>query len=266
MVWQSRRTPLRVLVAVLGITLGATAQADSASMNHELRDAMTATLNAGSTAPDQKRPFSMVIRGGVSLGAYEAGVNWALLRLLKDLRDDPEATIEPTLYAAAGASAGAVNGFLAGLIWCTERPALGPGPDTLDDNLFRNTWRYIDINELLEHAPLDEQLDEDQAGFSRAAMRVVENDVRDAIGARRFSPGCEVGFGVSLTRDKPVLFTNAGVDISQQRLLLPMRLRGLNTGALEIRHFEDIDQPNFNNPSPEELRERAFRSSVIYID
>ncbi len=266
MVWQSRRTPMRVLVAVLGFSCGAAVQADPPSMNPELRDAMTATLNAGSTAPGRQRPFSMVIRGGVSLGAYEAGVNWALLRLLKDLRDDPEATVEPELYAAAGASAGAVNGFLAGLIWCTERPDLGPGSDTLDDNLFRNTWRYIDINELLAHEPLDDQLDEDQAGFSRAAMRHVENDVRDAIRARRFSPGCEVGFGVSLTRDKPVLFTNAGVDISQQRLLLPMRLRGLNTGALEIRHFEDIDQPNFNNPSPEELRERAFRSSVIYID
>ncbi|MEM1437753.1 MAG: patatin-like phospholipase family protein [Pseudomonadota bacterium] len=266
MVWQSRRTPLCVLVAVLGVLFGATASANPPSMNDELRKAMTATLNAGSTAPGQERPFSMVIRGGASLGAYEAGVNWALLRLLKDLRDDPQATIEPELYAAAGASAGAVNGFLAGLIWCTERPAGGTGPDTLDDNLFRNTWRYIDINELLKHAPLDQQLDEDQAGFSRAAMRQVEEDVRDAIGARRFSPGCEVGFGVSLTRDKPVLFTNAGVDISQQRLLLPMRLRGLATGALDIRHFEDLKRPNFENPSPDDLRERAFRSSVIYID
>ncbi|MEO0615778.1 MAG: patatin-like phospholipase family protein [Pseudomonadota bacterium] len=266
MVWQSRRTPLRVLVAVLATALGAVASATPPSMNPELRDAMTATLNAGNTAPGRERPFSMVIRGGVSLGAYEAGVNWALLRLLKDLRDDPETTIEPTLYAAAGASAGAVNGFLAGLIWCTERPAAGTGPDTLNDNLFRNTWRHIDINELLKHAPLDEQLDEDKAGFSRAAMRQVETDVRNDIDRRRFTPSCEVGFGVSLTRDKPVLFTNAGVDVGQQRLLLPMRLRGLDTGGLDIRHFDGIDPPNFDNPGPEDLRERAFRSSVIYID
>ena len=59
MVWQSRRTPLCVLVAVLGVLFGvlfgATASANPPSMNDELRKAMTATLNAGSTAPGDDR-------------------------------------------------------------------------------------------------------------------------------------------------------------------------------------------------------------------
>ncbi len=39
----------------------------------------------------------MVLSGGVSLGAYEAGYNWALLRILKDIK-----TKQPTDWKSVG--------------------------------------------------------------------------------------------------------------------------------------------------------------------
>ena len=160
--------------------------AEIGSMDPELREALEATLDSGIDAADDTRPFSMVIRGGVSLGAYEAGVNWAILRLLKDLELDPKRTIRPELYAAAGASAGAVNGFLAGMLWCTDEASAGKRRDTLDRNVFRDTWLSIDINALIDDAaegdPDPQEAAEDSGAFSRKALRKVIDAGRGGAG------------------------------------------------------------------------------------
>ncbi|MDQ7046421.1 MAG: patatin-like phospholipase family protein, partial [Sulfurovum sp.] len=58
-------------------------------------------------AERQKLNFSMVISGGVSLGAYEAGYNWAMIKMLKKAK-----SVEPELHSVAGASAGSINALL----------------------------------------------------------------------------------------------------------------------------------------------------------
>src|SRR5438067_5307588 len=70
--------------------------------------------------------FALTISGGVSLGAYEAGLNWALVRFmrLRELEfkaDDPRAFLRsrgPELVAVTGASAGSINALLAAPLWC----------------------------------------------------------------------------------------------------------------------------------------------------
>src|SRR6266849_3979604 len=92
------------------------------------------------TAPAQtnKRavdPFALTITGGVSLGAYEAGLNWALVSFIKRAsalgseRDLPR----PRLVALAGASAGSINALLAAAVWCQRLNE--PQDSTVDHNL-----------------------------------------------------------------------------------------------------------------------------------
>lgn len=257
--------------ALVGAALVAATSSPLQAMNERLRTGLEQALAAPAGGPVQERPFSVVIRGGVSLGVYEAGVNWAILRILKDLRQADGAMVKPELYAAAGASAGAINGFVAGLVWCTDErdPATGEPTrraDTLDDNLLRETWLGIDINELLVGRDPADERPEDKAGFSRALLRATQDAVKDAIRTRDLRADCAPAFGVSLTRDRPIPYTKAGVSIAQQRLLLPMQIRaGEADGKLEVRHLE-IPAPDFDTSDPEALRNRAFRSSVIYMD
>lgn len=232
----------------------------------ELRDELYESLKKRGRDSERSRPFSLVNRGGISLGIYEAGVNWALLRLLKDLRDDPAMSgrLEPDLYAAAGASAGAINGFLAGLFWCTEADGSGEARrDTLNSNLFRDNWVSIDVNQLIDHSK--DRLPEDNAGFSRTLLRKIQAAVLHEIDNREFRVGCEVAFGLSLTRSNPVLVSNAGVDIAQQRLVLPMKMTGTESAGLQLKNFA-MPRPSFSTSDPRHLANRPFLSSVIYLD
>lgn len=252
-----------IVFTCLGFPVAATA----APMDPRLREALHQALFAAGPKDNLLRPFSLVIRGGISLGVYESGVNWALLRLLKDLRDNPGASgmVHPELLAAAGASAGAINGFLAGLMWCTAEAANGELKDTLDSNLLRDTWRSVDINKLLDYADAPEL--EDKAGFTRKVLRSVQTNVTDAIDERSFRSGCNVAFGAALTRSKPVLVANAGVHVPQQRLVLPLRIESdpQQAGEIRLRNFE-FPQPAFTSEKHEDLSDRAFLTSLIYLD
>jgi len=251
--------------------LYATGAAEAAPMDSMLQDELQRALlsadDTGEPTDDRIRPFSLVIRGGISLGVYESGVNWALLRLLKDLRDNPgdSGTVRPELLAAAGASAGAINGFLAGLMWCTEEAGNDDDIDTLDSNLLRDTWHSIDINKLLDYADAPEL--EDKAAFTRNVLRKVQSNVTDAIDERSFRSGCNVAFGASLTRSKPVLAANAGVHVPQQRLVLPLRIESdpQQVGKIRLRNFK-FPEPNFATKDQEELSDRPFLASLIYLD
>jgi hypothetical protein len=253
-------------IFVLVLASGGVFAATTGISDQELRQELYDSLRKQGPDDEPSRPFSLVNRGGVSLGVYEAGVNWAVLRLLKDLRDDPAVSsrLRPDLYAAAGASAGAINGFIAGLFWCTEPGAFAdPGTDALNSNLFRNSWRSIDVNKLIDHE--NDNLPEDDAAFSRVLVREVQAMLLGELESRDFRAGCEVAFGLSLTRSNPVLVSNAGVDIAQQRLVLPMTMIGTPQGDLQLKNFR-MPTPSFSTSDPQKLANRPFLSSVIYLD
>src|SRR5688572_1887746 len=63
----------------------------------------------------------LTVSGGVSLGAYEAGYNWAFVRFLKQHRDGDKTHAPMDLLAVTGASAGNINAFLTAIAWC-QRP------------------------------------------------------------------------------------------------------------------------------------------------
>src|SRR5690242_7661745 len=86
---------------------------------------------------------ALTIEGGGSLGAYEAGMSWALVEALRQRRHlDETAPIAGgiarreasplvrlprlDLVTSAGASAGSINALLASISWCSAAPATVP--------------------------------------------------------------------------------------------------------------------------------------------
>lgn len=275
-----------------------------AAMDAELRTALERSFAVVTrNTPDRAPPFSVVIKGGISLGVYESGVNWSTVQILKHLTLDEHSSVRPQLLAAAGASAGAINGFLTALHWCTagykESYPGDPGsaddgslrlPDTLSNNIVRNAWHAIDIDQLLNPKvdPMqilssikqrDQKL-EDNAAFSRAVLRDIQKEVENEIGWRHYRDACDVAFGLSLTRSIPVSANVGGIDIAQQRLVAPFRLYTTADAGLKVYDFpfgvpeDDISDPQESDPKYHEkmlenLKKRAERGllhSVIYLD
>jgi len=88
-------------------------------------------------AKDDTINFSMVISGGVSLGAYEAGYNWTTIKVLSTIRDKNQ-NLKPNLSSVAGASAGSINALISTIYWCQKESI--PLKNSIDDNLFYDTW------------------------------------------------------------------------------------------------------------------------------
>ncbi|MBA4158473.1 MAG: patatin-like phospholipase family protein, partial [Gemmatimonadetes bacterium] len=93
-------------------------------------------------------PVVLVVSGGISLGAYQAGVNWGLVELIRRSenrafrdsisvpRDTGRWHLPPlTLAATTGASAGTINSVLTAVEWCRE-----PAYNRPEDSLFWKVW------------------------------------------------------------------------------------------------------------------------------
>ena len=97
----------------------------------------------------QKRPYSLTISGGISLGVYEAGLNWVIIEQLRNGRLSGDKMVR--LLAITGASAGAINTLIAALRYCEVKSS----PSTVEDNLFNKTWRTIGVEGLLPNKETD---------------------------------------------------------------------------------------------------------------
>ncbi len=143
-------------------------------------------------------PASITIAGGVSLGAYEAGL---VYYTLESVRANPGLT---ELKLATGASAGSVNGFMSILQMCGT-----PRPDPRE-SLFWKAWIPLGLEKLAEPGK-----GSPTAAFSRSAF----DAPLDLIGkawAAGLRADCDVVFGVSVTRLHPRL-----VSLKGERLQLP---------------------------------------------
>ncbi len=117
-----------------------------------LRDADAALRIAARRAADDlvgmaKTPAAIVVSGGVSLGTYEAGLlhyytQFQLAQRRSVAPDSPDLARMPGTIT--GASAGAVNAFLAALAGCRE-PVEDP-----TESLFYRLWIPVDIAQLMD--------------------------------------------------------------------------------------------------------------------
>ena len=116
-------------------------------MNYVLKlSIILSLLTLALHAERQKIKSSLVISGGVSLGAYESGYNWALVKMLNKISEENE-LVETDLRSIVGASAGAINSTLSAIYWCQKDSI--PLKNTVDDNLFYDTWVNLDMDDLI---------------------------------------------------------------------------------------------------------------------
>ena len=179
---------------------------------------------------EENRPklnLSMVISGGVSLGAYEAGYNWAMIKMLSKIRDDQVRLVEPSLKSVAGASAGSINALLSAMYWCQKESV--PLHNSVDDNLFYETWVHLGIEDLIIKGkdPTNKNSLFTRRGLEKKGEIIIEH-LKKPI----FRKGCEVPLGVAVTKVKPIVEKISGIKVKNQNFSVPLLFKEKNGAAI----------------------------------
>ncbi len=156
-----------------------------------------------STAVPVPHTLLSTFSGGISLGAYQAGVNWAIMEAVRTSQDEPRFRVghglrELHFGAAAGASAGNINAIMWAIEACSDVPP-GRGPE---ESLFWKTWMPVGIEQLLRPPPFDPRRDE-LALLDREFFDTVQTALQARIARTEFRPACEMPVGITLTRVLP---------------------------------------------------------------
>ncbi len=151
----------------------------------------------------------LVISGGISLGSYQAGATWALLRALREDRAHGERVELPVL---TGASAGNINAFLGAMLFCADyeadRPPAGApaaGDDGLATNLLFDVWMDVGIDGLVPDRTTDGEYrygPEDGLVTRSAFARVFARFDRE-LNRPIYPPQCLARLGITLTATTP---------------------------------------------------------------
>jgi len=189
------------------------------------------TLFAFSTsinAKDSSIDVSMVISGGISLGAYEAGYNWAIVNLLKKLKNS-NSKVHPKLLSVSGASAGSINALITGIYWCQSDDTV---QNSVDNNLFFNTWTDIDINDLIIHGDIPEN---NTTLFTRKPIINKANKILKHMSLPIYTKGCQIPLGITVTKNNPIEENYNGVKIKTQSFAIPLTIKEQN-GHLSVKN------------------------------
>lgn len=228
-------------------------------------------------------PYALTLSGGVSLGAYEAGINWALLRFLRRLAENnakTETEVIPDVAAITGASAGAINTLMSAISWCIAPEKVDSGiakqypelANSVSQNLFFQSWVPIGKQELLPRTK-DGKYDSSayyqnsdgvltRHAFDQVVSKIAdivglkENEqkkyglpieARDRKGLQIFREGCSVPLGFTVTSEAPYEQKVAGLAVRNQRHFIPVRLTVQNGAAVFLNENVDPSAPGVGN-------------------
>ena len=163
--------------------------------------------------------FSLVISGGVSLGAYEAGYNWALIKLLSKLKISDK-LVKPKLRSVAGASAGSINSLLSAMYWCQKESV--PLHNSIDDNLFYETWVNLGIEDLIIPG---QDAQNKSTLFSRRGLEDKGRKIVKHLKQPIFKKNCTVPLGVSVTKVTPIVENIHGIKVKNQNFSVPLTFK-----------------------------------------
>ncbi len=180
---------------------------------------------------ETKKPIdiSMVISGGVSLGAYEAGYNWAMIKMLTNIKENSQ-RVDPKLRSITGASAGSINALLSAIYWC-QKPEFTE-QNSLYNNLFFSTWVELGLNDLIIKG---RDTQNKSTLFSRKSLNRSANNIFKHMAKPIYKEGCEIPLGFSVTKATPITteFQHSGVKIQNQHFSVPLTLKERD-GTLQI--------------------------------
>ena len=174
--------------------------------------ARAGSAQPSAAAPNQavRTPVALTSNGAISVGAYEAGVNWIAAEFLRLSAYDPmtwsrisgvRTTRQFYLASAAGASAGNINSVLSAFTYCAA-----PTDTVLraESSLFWKVWVSVGIRQLFpgsfdEHALKDVR--SDPGPFSRSFFETGSwNELRQFRANAQAYPSCHVPVGITLTQ------------------------------------------------------------------
>ncbi|HUM13520.1 MAG TPA: patatin-like phospholipase family protein [Myxococcaceae bacterium] len=185
---------------------------------------LTLVLLATVPAPEEEARlvdgYALTLSGGVSLGSYEAGLNWALVRAFRARMGEMLLRRRPRLVGVTGASAGSINALLAAALYCeTDESA---ARSSVDDNLLRSAWLHVGLDSLLPEDPRAYRPDD--AVLASAALEPVVVEVQKALfdGGMAFRPRCRIPMGLTVTRVRPLEQDVGGLRVTSQRAVLPL--------------------------------------------
>lgn len=184
-------------------------------------------------AEREKIKSSLVISGGVSLGAYQSGYNWALIKMNNKVRVEGE-LVEPQLRSIAGASAGAINATLSAIYWCQKDSI--PFKNSVDDNLFYDTWVNLDMDDLIMEG---RDPDNKSTLFSRKALAQKGKKIVEYMNQPIYRKNCEVPLGIAVTKVVPIVETVGNMKMKNQHFSIPLTFKEKNGKAI----VENRDMP-----------------------
>ena len=191
--------------------------------------------DAGSTE------YYMAIKGGISLGSYETGLNWALLENVNRLGQD-----EAKLVAFSGASAGSINSMLSVIKQCRE---FEEGEYSLFENYMREGWD-LGLPELLRTGN-DSDEDKESALFTRKPFIEKVKKIQALMSDRKTKP-CHLTISMSITRVNPFqqYVTQNRELIGVQRFVVPIEVKVEKAGD-RIKFFNrDVDSNDYGIVGP----------------
>ena len=204
------------------------------------------------SAADLQRRFSIAISGGASKGAYEAGLNWGLLKMMQRVEMIDQGMIgEARRMEAAsfsGASAGGINTLLSGLTWCSLPESEGGVVNRIDKNIFRDVWLVPDVNRLLPPTADSPFYSQNDALLSRHDLLQAAGTLRERWNRPGFRPGCHIPLGVTVTRVVPEEFTIGNIEVQNQRLFMPFVVHTRDDGTLGF-YFDPAEFPALPDPA-----------------
>jgi predicted acylesterase/phospholipase RssA len=210
------------------------------------------SVNTPLSADDMQRRFSIAISGGASKGAYEAGLNWGLLKMMQRVEMIDQGMIGEARHMEAasfsGASAGGINTLLSGLTWCSLPESEGGVVNRIDSNIFRDVWLIPDVNRLLPPEADSPFYSPNDALLSRHDLLQAAGKLRERWNKPGFRPGCHIPLGVTVTRVVPEELTIGDIQVKNQRLFIPFVVRTLDDGTLSY-YFDPAEFPTLPDPA-----------------
>ncbi len=153
--------------------------------------------NAAKSEKQSSIKTSLTLSGGVSLGAYQAGLNYPLIDRNRH-----------SISVLSGTSAGAINAIQSAIMLCTESSE----HITAANNTFLQSWVDVGFDKLMpENKKRYDRFDIgdgnriDDAIFSRKAFDLALSDIRSNFSLKglKAKENCDIKLGIAVTSAEP---------------------------------------------------------------
>jgi len=189
-------------------------------------------------------PVLFSVSGAASLGTYQSGVTWAVVRFLQlangdsTLRPSAHRALRYRLGAISGASAGNINAVISSLEWC-RKDAVRP-----ENSLFAQLWLNVGLGQLNPvhdsggaTLPSSGRAPGAAGLMSRAFFQTLWDSLTAAMARPLFDPRCDIPVGVTMTRLIPAMYslqrtdeTDPALTAATQRFVARWRVQADSAG------------------------------------